>query len=200
MNVITLNEKIFFKNCNKLISNLDVKPNLVVGILTGGGYCVDKIKNNNKLKNCNFQFVEFKKEDFKEHAVVRLLLKFLPYNVLNKLRVYESKKVNDKKNKLDIKDLIEYEIDLKLSKDSDDEIKNILIIDDAIDSGKTMFIVKNNIEKRFPNCKIKIAVISWTNESSIVKPDFYIFKNILVRFPWSKDYKGKDFEQKSFSS
>ena len=28
----------------------------------------------------------------------------------------------------------------------------------------------------------------------------FVFKNVLVRFPWSKDYKGKDFDKKSFSS
>ena len=54
--------------------------------------------------------------------------------------------------------------------------------------------------KLFPNAQIKNAVISWTIESSIIKPDYYLFKNVLVRFPWSKDYKGKDFEKKSFSS
>ena len=64
----------------------------------------------------------------------------------------------------------------------------------------TQFIIKNNLSKLFVNTRIKIAVISWTIESSIIKPDYFMFKNVLVRFPWSKDYKGKDFEKKSFSS
>ena len=67
--------------------------------------------------------------------------------------------------------------------------KSILIIDDAIDSGKTMFVVNENIKRRFPKAKIKIAVISWTLNESIIKPDFYLYKNILVRFPWSLDFK-----------
>ena len=63
-----------------------------------------------------------------------------------------------------------------------------------------MFVIKNNLKKLFPNAAIKTAVVSWTIETSVVKPDYYLFKNTLVRFPWSKDYKGRDFEKKSFSS
>ena len=73
-------------------------------------------------------------------------------------------------------------------------VKSILIIDDAIDTGRSMFVVKNNLKTLFPNAQIKTAVISWTLENSIEKPDYYIFKNVLVRFPWSKDYKQKDVE------
>ena len=68
-------------------------------------------------------------------------------------------------------------------------IKNILIVDDAIDTGKTMFIVKNNLKQKFPEAKIEIAVLAWTIDSSIVKPDYYLYKNTLLRFPWSNDYK-----------
>ena len=39
------------------------------------------------------------------------------------------------------------------------------------------------------NC-IKILVIVNTREDSIVKPDVVKYKNVLVRFPWSKDFKG----------
>ena len=91
-------------------------------------------------------------------------------------------------------------IDINFDLGKKDIIKKILIIDDAIDTGKTMFIVENSLRKLLPNTQIKTAVISWTIENSIVKPDYYLFKNCLVRFPWSKDYKHKDFEKEGFSS
>ena len=82
---------------------------------------------------------------------------------------------------------------------SNSKVKNILIIDDAIDTGRTIFVVLNNLKRQFPEANIKMAVIAWTIEDSIVKPDYFIFKNDLIRFPWSKDYKGKDFEKSSRS-
>ena len=200
MKVVTLNKATFFKKCNALISSIDAQPDMVVGVLNGGGYILDEARKNSKLENCNFQHVAFNKSSFKDSFVFKLLLKILPYSILNRLRIYESKEVSKAKNKLNLHTLIDYKLDFKCNGISNNTIKNILIVDDAIDSGKTIFIVKNNLEKLFPNSQIKTAVISWTIETSIIKPDFYIFKNVLVRFPWSKDYKGKDFEQKSFSS
>lgn len=201
MKVVTLNKDAFLKNCNTLLSTIDIQPDIVVGVLNGSYYILNEAQKMYNLKSCNFQFIELKKSiGFKNYFIVRILLRFLPYFILNRLRVCESKKVKKTKNKLDLNALIDYKLDFKWNKIPNNEIKNILIVDDAIDSGKTMFTVKNYLISRFPNSQIKTAVISWTIETSIVKPDFYIFKNVLVRFPWSKDYKGKDFEQKSFSS
>ena len=111
----------------------------------------------------------------------------LPYSILNKLRHIESNKVKKSIQSLDLNNLAKQDIDLSLPQL--DEVNSILIIDDAIDSGKTMFVVNKNIKRRFPKAKIKIAVISWTLNESIIKPDFYLYKNILVRFPWSLDFK-----------
>ena len=112
----------------------------------------------------------------------------------------ESEKARKSIDTLNLYELSSCKLNFQFNSASKEEVKNILIIDDAIDTGKTMFIVKSNLNKLFPNAQIKNAVISWTIESSIIKPDYYLFKNVLVRFPWSKDYKGKDFEKKSFSS
>ena len=69
------------------------------------------------------------------------------------------------------------------------DLHNILILDDALDTGKTMYVIKSQLHEKYPNAKITTAVIAWTIEQSIVQPDYYIYKNTLVRYPWSKDYK-----------
>ena len=40
MEVITLNNSTFGEKCAQLKAKLDVQPDMVVGILTGGGYVV----------------------------------------------------------------------------------------------------------------------------------------------------------------
>ena len=127
-------------------------------------------------------------ETFKTNIVFKYLVKLLPYFVLNRLRIYESAKARKLKSKMSLTELSKININLNYSPKQ--SVKNILIVDDAVDTGRTMYLVKNNLKKQFPEASVKIAVLSWTMEDSIVKPDFYIFKNVLVRFPWSKDYKG----------
>ena len=189
MEVITLNEEHFNKKCIELIEKIDFNPDMVIGILQGGGIMLDSIKASKKTEANVFGFVKLKKANTskKNKKLFVPLLKMLPYSILNKLRHIESNKIKKSIQSLDLNNLAKQDIDLSLPQL--EEVKSILIIDDAIDSGKTMFVVNENIKRRFPKAKIRIAVISWTLNESIIKPDFYLYKNILVRFPWSLDFK-----------
>lgn len=194
MEVITLNRQSFSNTCAELAFKIDIQPDLVIGILNGGGYVVNEIKQNN-YKKAHFQLIKFKRKmRFIDYFVSPFLLRLLPYKILNRLRIYKA--INAKKtiHKLNLKELSYYKLDFKFDVSFGNGIKSILIIDDAIDTGRVMFVVKNNLKTLFPSAIIKTAVISWTLQNSIEKPDYYIFKNVLVRFPWSKDYKQKDVE------
>lgn len=194
MEVITLNRQSFSNACAELAFKIDIQPDLVIGILNGGGYVVNEIKQNNF--NCSqFQLVQFNRnKGFLDFFAKPFVLKLIPNKILNRLRIYKA--INAKKtiHKLNLKELSYYKLDFKFDVSFGNGIKSILIIDDAIDTGRVMFVVKNNLKILFPSAIIKTAVISWTLQNSIEKPDYYIFKNVLVRFPWSKDYKQKDVE------
>ena len=201
MEVITLNKRTFSKKCSELISKLDFEADMVIGILNGGGYVIEKFKNNKKYNSTYFKTVDIQRnENLKHNFVVKLLLKILPYQILNRLRIYESLKAKKSIDSLSVDNLKDIKLDINLNSTPNESIKNIVIVDDAIDTGRTMFIVKNNLSMHFPKINIITAVISWTIETSLVKPDYYLYKNTLIRFPWSKDYKGRDFEKKGFSS
>lgn len=195
MEVITLNNSTFGEKCAQLKAKLDVQPDMVVGILTGGGYVVSAFNYS------QFELVKLQRDNWmKNHFLVRWILRLLPYSLSNNLRRFESEKARKSINTIDLDSLKQNVIEFAFNSTVKKKIQNILILDDAIDTGKTMFVIKNNLKKLFPNAAIKTAVVSWTIETSVVKPDYYLFKNTLVRFPWSKDYKGRDFEKKSFSS
>ena len=57
MKVLTLNTKSFEANSLRLMSKLDAAPDLVVGILTGGGYVLEAIKTHPNIKDCLFEVV-----------------------------------------------------------------------------------------------------------------------------------------------
>jgi len=197
--VTTLNKEIFCQNSKDLISKVNYKPDLVVGVLNGGGYVLDIIKQLDSLKNVNFCSAKLQRPDtIKNKAIVKFLLKKLPYVFLNYIRVLESKKAE--KSICLIKNQAILKIKFHCGFNIDNlKVKRILIVDDALDTGRTVYMFKNNLQKMFPNAEIETAVLSWTIESSIIKPEYYLYKNVLVRYPWAKDYKGKDFEKKSFS-
>ncbi|PIA78076.1 hypothetical protein BFR04_07545 [Gaetbulibacter sp. 4G1] len=203
MKVITLNAIDFFEKLDELSGKIDIIPDIVVEVLSAGGYLGKAIKVDEKFNKAQYKQIKIqrRREYIKQSIVFRTLLKILPYIILDRLRLYESKKAKNSIRALNLDELQKDNISFDhLGFSHQKSVKNVLIIDDAIDTGRTMFIIKNSLQKQFPKANIKTAIISWTLENSIIKPDFYIYKNVLVRFPWSKDYKGKDFEKKSFSS
>lgn len=65
------------------------------------------------------------------------------------------------------------------------EGKNVLIVDDVADTGKTLKVVKEDIEKRGAR-SVRIAVIA-KKPQSIIDPDYYIFQtDRWIIFPWEK--------------
>ncbi len=195
MKIITLNKNAFFKVCKEVIQKIEDKPNLVVGVLNGGGYMYSAIKEVEGFKKLGFHDIKLQeiKSSKKYKNFFKPVLKILPYTILNRLRVCESDRSRRAINNIRIDELKNQKIDFDFDSILKKPIKRILIVDDAIDTGITMFVVKNNIRKLFPDAEIKVAVISWTIEESIVTPDYYLYKNTLVRYPWSIDYKERGF-------
>lgn len=63
--------------------------------------------------------------------------------------------------------------------------KNVLIVDDVADTGKTLKVVKEDIIEKGAR-DVKIAVIA-KKPKSIVDPDYYIFQtDKWIIFPWEK--------------
>ncbi|MGB2685079.1 MAG: phosphoribosyltransferase family protein [Olleya sp.] len=192
MKVLTLNTETFEKESLKLISKLEVNPDLVVGILSGGGHVLEAIKQHPNVKSSLFEVVTLQRQSTNvKQRFLKPVLSILPYSILNWLRILESNSVKAKISNLDLEKLQDNIIVFDTVNTIAKPIKNMLIIDDAIDSGKTMFVVKSNLQQKFPKAKIKIAVLAWTIDSSIIKPDYYLYNNTLLRFPWSNDYKRK---------
>ena len=65
---------------------------------------------------------------------------------------------------------------------------NVLVVDDAVDSGATLRNVISALMDISPNNVIKTAALTVTRKSPIVMPDYYLYHDrTLMRFPWSED-------------
>lgn len=196
MKVKTISGKDFTEICREFATRISVNyhPNLIIGVLNGGGYVGREIYGVLKQIN-DCAYTELKIQRFntqrKESFFAKAIIKKLPYFFLNFLRMLESfvleMKAKTHNPRRDGKIIFCADI-LKLL-ESDDK-KKILLVDDAIDTGCTLNLIKEYLEKHFKNIEIKIAVITMTMPHPIVKADFYLFNNrTLIRFPWSNDFK-----------
>ncbi len=73
-----------------------------------------------------------------------------------------------------------------------DGLKKVLIVDDIIDSGKTLQEVLKLLKEKYPKVEFKIATLFY-KDKSLVKPDFSINKtDIWIEFFWEVDLDIKD--------
>lgn len=64
----------------------------------------------------------------------------------------------------------------------------VLVVDDAIDSGITMARMLKSLTSQFPKLRIATAVITVTTGNPAVQPDYALYRDrTLIRFPWSSD-------------
>lgn len=68
----------------------------------------------------------------------------------------------------------------------------VLLVDDAIDTGATLSLIKEYLEDNYPGIVVKTAVITITMKNVMINADYYLFNNrTLIRFPWSNDIKNE---------
>ena len=198
MKVVTLNAQMFDEANKQLVALSPSNPDLIISVLNGGGYLINSMIKQGFYPNTPIVSVKLQRSSTKkkDKKLFTLLLQLLPYKLLDILRVFESNKIKktfEKRgnSRIDSRDLQLNNSDIKLLK----KARKIMIIDDAIDTGVTVWRIKNEIEKHFTaSPSVFISVISWTIRSSKIKPNAFIYRDQLVWFPWSKDYKGRDFE------
>ena len=66
----------------------------------------------------------------------------------------------------------------------------ILVIDDAIDSGDTLAAIVKTLRQTNPYVSVSIAVITETTRRPRIRANYTLYRNrTLIRFPWSNDYK-----------
>lgn len=190
--VYTLGQKKFKKSCVELstkVSDSGFLPDVVISIATGGDYVAENMKDS---LSCDFYSVKKrrsttkKKESLAGRIVFKAIL-LLPYSITNLLRKIEHYHLNRDIPIANVGDVDGTEVIAKFCQKS--IVKNILIVDDAVDSGNTLLSVIESLKNIFgDSVTMKSAAIVVTTDHSVVYPDFFLYKNALVRFPWSKDF------------
>jgi len=197
MKVINLLNQDFHLACERLALKVleCFCPDIIIGVLTGGGM-VGREAMPTFESRCGCRYGEVKLQRggtrIKEALKINRILRLLPEGMLNFMRVLEAEflefKANftkpDRSGRLSIDEEIRCMLKTKG--------KRVLIIDDTMDTGWTLKIIKDWLEANFPGNEIKIAVISTTHRHSVAKADFQLYDRTLIRFPWAHDAKSGD--------
>lgn len=181
--VITLSENKFHSDCQKLFYlTKDCNPLLIIAVATGGIYVVEKMGLE------NFQTINSSRnyKSTKSKQIVKKIIKMMPNLVNNFLRNIEYKiqlsKLDNKDRKVEIQNDTLRKLEI-LPKNS-----TILIVDDAVDSGNSLLQIIQRIKSINNSINIKTAAIVVTDKNKTqYLPDFYLYENVLVRFPWALD-------------
>ncbi|MGN0230898.1 MAG: phosphoribosyltransferase family protein [Muribaculaceae bacterium] len=193
MKVITLSQPDFNRAVAQLADMViaDFLPELVVGVLNGGGVVGKAMMSRfgEKQLHCNYAELSLHRAStaVKQRSAVAWALRVLPTVVLDWLRIAESEW-----RQLRVpKSLPEGNIDMPdhLAAAAS-KCRRILIVDDAIDTGITAARITAALKTINPDADIRIAVITSTMKHPLITANYCLFpRRVLVRFPWSSDLK-----------
>lgn len=164
----------------------DYKADLIIYIAKGG-YLIGKSFEN--VFNVPLIGIKTERRGNKVKDFFMPLIVKLPTLICNILREIELKtNIHNKcKNR---KVVIDYDSINKINKK---EIDKILIVDDSVDTGYSMKFVCDEIKKIFVNSKVKLAAINiWSDSEKVINIDYFMYKDVIIRTPMSKDSKEYD--------
>jgi hypoxanthine phosphoribosyltransferase len=150
-------------NLYKKIKKDGFEPDICVGIKTGGALCVKFLSDKFKKKSYYLKCKTWSGNTFVEdwtHAIK------LTMNYENYLK--DTKSCN-------VSELNEFP----------EDVKNVLLFDDTISTGKTMFATREYIQTKYPNALIKTAALIVPHDVKPTLIDYYDnVSNVPIFWPW----------------
>jgi uncharacterized protein len=196
MKVINLSTTVQFEHaCNELAANIkeSFSPDLIIGILTGGDHVGKYIAKelyyelDNKVKYIGIK-IQRSSTNKKNTAIFNKIMRRIPtyfLNLLRNLEMHTSEVISIFLSPKRIVSTSFSSLDLDIIRNA----SQVLIVDDAIDTGATIKTLLNHINAINSSLEVKVAVITLTHSNPLVYPDYLLYNRTIVRFPWSNDVK-----------
>ncbi len=177
--ILNLDMKAFADICCRLQTIVDdsgFKPDVIIPVPRGGNRVASRLYTG--LDQIPVLLERPPKGKLKRGLAA--VLRLLPGFMLDALRIAEARILVRKRNHME------------QTKIHIPELKpwwrNILIVDDAVDSGATLKAVVEGFAALHPDRDIRTAVITVTGSDIVYTPDYFVLNNrTLIRTPWSID-------------
>lgn len=187
-------EAAFSVECRKLaelIKKKGVEYDLVIGVATGGKDVADKIV---EYLGYSGEYAIVKRQRLSTQAknktpFLRQIIQALPTWINDKLRALEVTvaewKFERSRHKsfprCEVRSISNGEAILK------GDHQNILIIDDTIDSGRTLLDVEHYVRQHNEKGKVEFAALTTTHRRPLLVSDYLLYERCILKFPWSLD-------------
>ncbi len=183
MNYIELSSKDVENKTIELYNKIseDYKFDLVI-FVAKGSYTIGK--KLSELGNCPLLEIKATRKGNKLKKIISPFLKLIPKKIKMYLRNKEVKSnVHDK----NIERNVIYD---KETWNKYKNCKNIILVDDSVDTGYSIKSCQEEIQKFFTDSNVKIAAFNYFEKSvNVVKVDYSIYKETMLNGPWSNDSK-----------
>lgn len=171
MKVVTLNREQFAEACRGLEAMAaSFRPDLILGIANGGVRVAEQMFAAVPHASVSCRRAGTQSKD--RHAWAFGLIRRMPMFMRDWLRIAEARMLRGRAKST------EPRLDADIS-----AAQRILVVDDAVDSGTTLAAVCELLRGK----TFATAVITVTTPKPKASPTFALYRNTLIRFPWSKD-------------
>jgi len=123
-----------------------------------------------------------KKKNPQREKWVKSIFRFTPEIVLNQIRVAEHHFISSKKR--NTRRTVQTENIINMNR-----YDLVLIVDDAVDTGYSMAEIINYVKRHHHKPVIKTLSAVVTKKNPVIMPDYSLYRDVLIRFPWSLDAK-----------
>lgn len=179
-----------------LVTDAGEKPDLLVGIATGGELCARLISHHFPAGMMTVA-LRRKGTEVKRRTPAISLLAHLPYAVTNRLRQFEDSVLERRAGQTSTAVTIaratvqlRQDVDAVAAVVRERSLRAVLVVDDAVDSGATLGRVVAELRAGLPaTTRIVTAVLTQTRAAPVYCPDFRLHDGVLLRFPWSIDFR-----------
>lgn len=190
--VLTLNQSDLQKAASRLVdlaTEDGFAPDLVVSIANGGTRVVQSVEADLVARGIHVAALRCQRPGTKSKTDLgfRRWLPALPLVLRDGLRIFEHyiRILRDRIGPETTRSVIP----LGQSSAGLKPARRILVIDDAVDSGATLAAVESYLKGLQPEAAIRFAALAQTRRTLARTPDYSLHSGILIRFPWSMDYK-----------
>jgi len=196
MQVLTLNKDAFEEHAARLAKMVESDLpsggfDAIIGVMRGGSivcdaFCLHFPSSAYRLRT---DVMLQRPSTKRKNGVVTRILKKFPIWVLDLMRIAESRMLSLKLTLTKSKHTPAVSLSEGLTKIlKGRKTPRILIIDDAIDSGTTIYAIRQALTALNPEADVKVAVITVTTSTPCIQADYALYRNqTLIRFPWSSD-------------
>lgn len=195
--VITVSERELKKLATQLLDLMvadGFSPDVLIGIANGGAHVVGALPNDRYINQftCRLQRPS---TAFKDRASIgQRIVGALPYRVTDLLRVAEDRLAQRGSVTLPVAPpSLDESLRIAARAICEDGLRNIAVVDDAVDSGGTLVRVVGALRELLPpDADVRTAVITRTRrpDQTLLEPDYFLFESTLCRFHWAPDYRG----------